>query len=182
MMTLEELLKSMAHRGLGLRRGQEDRVQVTGDPSKLTPSIQAACRAHKAALLKLLPEPKARPPWWSDDLSDADNAAVDEFMQYGPEGPEGEVAGWEAALAGVAPCPQCGSLWAWWDGWGNQHCRTCDPPIQSLRLARKARRLRERATHRAVDDSTPIRARNRPNRRTGRRKHPESPKAADEGA
>ena len=142
-MTLTELLTVLNDRDLRLRR-DSDQIAVVGDVGKLTADVKAAMKDHKADLLDLLPEPRPRPPWWSEKLSDTDNQAVDNFMGYGPAGPTGEDDSHEIALADVAPCRKCGSLWAWWDFWGGQHCRTCDPPAKSVRLARKARQLREK--------------------------------------
>ncbi len=118
-----------------------DGLAIDAPEGTLTAGWLTSLKKYKKEIVELLAD-RDRPPWWTDDLTAAENLVVDQFMGYGPDG---EVDGWETALADVAPCDRCGSLWCWWDLWGDQHCRTCDPPIKAVLAVEKARRLRQGA-------------------------------------
>lgn len=63
----------------------------------------------------------------------------------------------EIPAASVQPCPTCGSLVLWWDARGGVHCMACERKgfERGLRLAQKARRLREQASPPAAEPAKP---------------------------
>jgi hypothetical protein len=158
-MPLGELLKQLSELGLSLRRKEGDAVEVVGDGARLSESLRQSLREHKTEILKVLPKPKHRPSWWDRRLSDADNQLLDDFLEYGPGGPQEPPIDFEDGLApliDILPCPKCGSLQAWWDSYGAQHCWRCDPPIKSIRNLLRASELRSEAQRRLRDDSVPM--------------------------
>jgi len=138
-MTLTGLLEQLSTRGLALRR-DGDSIEVAGDAAQLTEEIKESLAEHKASLLQLIPEPRERPAWWVDHLTDAQNEAVDEFMAR----PAIEDS---IAIIDVTPCGRCDSLLAWWDAWGSQHCLRCDPPLKATAAAKHAERIRQCASY-----------------------------------
>lgn len=165
-MTIAQLFTELSAAGLSIRRADGDHIEVVGDAAKLTEPVKAALTEHKATLLASLPNltakpapvPTERPWWWSDELSHADNQAIDDFMSYDPElGPAGEVE--EIIL--TDGCQTCGSILAWLDVQGNQHCLGHEKPSPRS-YARQAAILRERAAERMADDSIPTHKRRLP--------------------
>jgi len=59
-MTVTELLKALGDRGLGLRRKEDDVIEVAGDMTMLTPTMKASLKALKPDILALLPDPKQK--------------------------------------------------------------------------------------------------------------------------
>ncbi|MGE4002639.1 MAG: hypothetical protein AB7I48_20780 [Planctomycetaceae bacterium] len=54
-MKFVQLIEALAARGLSVVRGEGDRLRCEGDPSQLTPDLQAALSAHREQFLSLLP-------------------------------------------------------------------------------------------------------------------------------
>lgn len=158
-MTISELFLELSTAGLSLHRIDADSIEIVGDVDRLTVDVKAALAEHKSTLLAALPNPAAKPTpspipmdrpwWWSDELSHADNQALDDFMSYDPElGPVGEAE--EIIL--TDGCEQCGSILAWVDLQGNEHCLGHEKPnVRSF--ACQAVALRERAAERLADPS-----------------------------
>ena len=98
----------------------------------------------RAEIINLLGERDWK-PWWARNLTAAENAAVDEFLEYEPDVDQA----WEDCLVDVKPCEQCGSLLAWWNPYGQQRCLRCDPPLKAIELLRWRRERAEEENGRA---------------------------------
>ncbi len=117
----------------------DGKLAIDAPEGVLTANWVTSLEKYKAEIMEVVGKRDWR-PWWSDRLTVAENASVDEFMCYPPDEFVAD-KDWESGPVGIEPCTACGCLPAWWDGWGNKRCLKCDPPLQAIRLLKRKREL-----------------------------------------
>jgi hypothetical protein len=89
--TAEALVRTLEQRGVKFT--VEDGLVIDAPTGVITDNWRCSLRQCKDEITELIGRRHWK-SWWNDQLTVADNVALDEFMQYGPGG-EGDTPDWD---------------------------------------------------------------------------------------